>query len=387
MNPSGPSEQSPQRRSRSRSAQAACEPVLAAVRRALRGSEARRGGLVVAVSGGVDSTVLAHAVCSLAPSWGRDAADSGDAEAARSTGFRVWLGHINHGLRGEDSEADEVFVSNLAASLGCGIAVEGVAPNAERRGRSSRERPTLQEAARRVRYDALERIRQRTGAFCVATAHNADDQAETVLLRLMRGCGPIGLGGIPEVSPSDSVVRPLLSVTRAEIVAYAQACELSWREDASNRDVGYTRNRLRRDWLPGLARDFNPQLLRTIANLAEAQRRDAEWISAVVAVEAQQRFRREEGSFWIDSDRWGRPHEALARRLIQLALGELGVGREVTRVHLARVLSFLEVAGGTIAGRERRILELPGGVRLQRAGRSFRLYRVNAKAHARVAQN
>ena len=217
---------------------------------------------------------------------------------------------MNHGLRGEESAADEDFVASLAAGLGCGFAVESVTPKAERQGRSSRERPTLQEAARRVRYEALERIRQRTGASCIVTAHNADDQAETVLLRMLRGCGPVGLGGIPEVSPRDSVVRPLLSVTRAEIVAYAQAYGLSWREDASNLDVGYTRNRLRRDWLPGLARDFNPQLLRTIANLAEAQRRDSEWISSVVAVEAQQRFRREEGSFWIDSDRGVAPWNA-----------------------------------------------------------------------------
>ena len=107
----------------------------------------------------------------------------------------------------------------------------------------------------------------------------------------------------------------------------------------------------------------------------------------MVAAEAQQRFRREEGSFWIDSETWGTPHEALARRLIQYALSELGVGREVTRAHLTRVLSFIEVAGGTIGGRERRILELPGGVRLRRAGRSFRLYRVNAEAHARLADS
>ena len=377
MNPNDSLERTHRRRRPNRPnrrAVAACEPVLAALTRSLSESAdsgASESGLVVAVSGGVDSTVLAHAAC----------------RVADSSGLKVSLGHVNHGLRGEESERDAEFVESLAVALGCGFESERVAPVAARRGQSSRHRPTLQEAARRLRYAALERIRQRSGAALIATAHNADDQAETVLLRILRGCGPVGLGGIPEISPRDGVVRPLLSVTRGEIVAYAEACGLSWREDASNRDVRYARNRLRRDWLPGLARDFNPQLLRAIANLAEAQRRDAEWISCVVAAEAQQRFRREEGSFWIDSETWGTPHEALARRLIQYALSELGVGREVTRAHITRVLSFIEVAGGTIGGRERRILELPGGVRLRRAGRSFRLYRVNAEAHARLADN
>jgi tRNA(Ile)-lysidine synthase len=345
--------------------------VLAEVTSALRNCGVCGKGLVVAVSGGVDSTVLAHAVC----------------RVARSCDLKVSLGHVNHGLRGEDSERDEAFVATLAEALGCGFRSERVAPMAERQAKASRQRPTLQEAARRLRYDALDRIRERAGASIIATAHNADDQAETVLLRLLRGCGPTGLGGIPETSVRDAVVRPLLAVERSEIVAYAESCELAWREDASNRDGRYARNRLRRDWLPGLARDFNPQLLRTIGNLAEAHRRDAEWIGSVVALEAQRRFRLEEGAFWIDPDQWGAPHEALARRLIQFALGELGVGREVTRVHLMRVLSFMAIEGGTIGGRERRILELPEGVRLQRAGRSFRLYRVNAEAHARLAEN
>ena len=327
--------------------------------------------VLVAVSGGVDSTVLADALHRLADDHG----------------LVLSLGHIHHGLRGRESDADQASAEALADRLRVAFLSDRVEPEAAREGHSSRTRPTLQEAARRLRYEALEALRRKAGASVIATAHNADDQAETVLLRLLRGCGPDGLVGIPEVSRGGAVVRPLLRVTRRDILGYAHSAGLSWREDASNLDTGYSRNRLRRDWLPGLARDFNPQLLRTIGNLAEAHQRDAEWMSSLVTAEAARSFERREDGLWIDSEHWRSLPEALARRLIQRALCDLGVGREVTRVHLARVLAFLAARRGTKARQGGRILELPGGVRVARERHMFRLYRVDAKAHARLEEN
>ena len=138
----------------------------------------------------------------------------------------------------------------------------------------------------------------------LATGHQADDQAETVLLRLLRGTGPDGLGGIPERSPDGRIVRPLLGVSRAEIERFARSRRLSWREDASNASERYARNRLRRRWLPGLTQDFNPRLLRAIGNLAEAQRRDSEWIISRVEQEAASRFTQEGGWLVIDAKDW-----------------------------------------------------------------------------------
>jgi len=242
-----------------------------------------------------------------------------------------------------------------------------VDPGRLRTGGSSRERPTLQEAARTLRYRALHAMAASLGAERIATAHSADDQAETVLLRLFRGSGPDGLGGIPESSPDGVVVRPLLRVSRAEIEAYARRAQLSWREDASNRSPDYTRNRLRHDWLPGLAREFNPRLLRVVADLAEAQRRDSEWIEGQVRREAALRLTGDGKWLRIDIKDWAQVPEALARRLLRQALRQCGVGRHVSRVHLRRMGEFLR------SGRVGSHIEIPGGLRLLRDAEGCRL--------------
>ena len=320
-------------------------------------SAARRLGfagrrVLVAVSGGIDSTVLLHGLARLAR----------QGEIALS----LCVGHVNHALRGAESDADQAAVEALAARLGVPVAVRRVDPASLREGRSSLERPTLQEAARELRYRALRELAAECGAHHIATAHTLDDQAETLLLRLLRGTGPDGLGGIPERSPDGIVVRPLLRVERAEIAAYARACGLAWREDPSNRSPAYARSRLRA-WLPQLARDFNPRLLRALGDLAEAQRRDAEWIREQVEREAAWRFGIEANWLRIDAKDWRELPESLTRRLARAALERVGAGRYVSRVHLERVGAFLEDAE---PGKR---IELPGGLSLERDRRGFRL--------------
>lgn len=307
--------------------------------------------VLVAVSGGVDSTVLLHALAAAAP----------------ELRLSLAAGHVNHGLRGPDSDADEAAARCSAEALGVSFVAERVDPSALRQGRPSRARPTLQEAARRVRYDALGRLAARVGAERIATAHTADDQAETVLLRLLRGCGPDGLGGIPERSADGVVVRPLLGVARSQVLAYARSQGLSWREDPSNARPEFARSRLRHQWLPGLRDAFNPRLLRALADLAEAHRRDAEWTSALVADEAGRRFRAEGDGLLIEREDWSDLPEALARRLARLALHRCGAGRDVSRVHLGRMLAFLRT------GRPGRRLQLPGGLELTAGPGAFRL--------------
>jgi len=299
--------------------------------------------VLVAVSAGADSTALAAAL----------------RELREELGLNLSIGHVNHGLRGAASDADEAAVRALGLRLGTPVHCARADPGPERADRSSRDRPTLQEAARDVRYRALHALAERAGARHVATAHTADDQAETLLLRLLRGTGPDGLGGIPERSPDGRVVRPLLRVPRREVESYLRARGLPWREDASNASAAYARNRVRR-LLPELVAGFNPRLLRALGDLAEAQRRDSEWIAGQVEREVGARFAPDGAWIAIDVKDWDALPEALARRVARAALERAGSGRHVSRLHLDRMLAFLR------GGRPGSHIELPGGLRLVR---------------------
>ena len=307
--------------------------------------------VLVAVSGGLDSTALLRLL---------------HAQPRRHR-LQLSVGHVNHGLRGEASDADQAAVEALAGALGLPVRSLPADPRPRRKGGSSRARPTLQEAAREARYQALRAIAAELGAERIATAHTADDQAETVLLRLLRGSGPDGLRGIPERSDDGVIVRPLLAVSRSELTAWALARGLTWREDASNARSEYARNRLRLDWIPGLTREFNPQLLRALGGLAEAQQRDAEWIDAQVEREIASRFALEGRWLLIEAKDWSELPEALARRMARAALRTSGAGREVSRAHLLRMLAFLRT------GRPGSHIELPGGRILRRERTGFRL--------------
>ena len=354
------------------------DPLLADLERAARALDLAERTVLVAASAGIDSTVLAHALHAL----------------GESLGLRLALAHVNHGLRGAESDADQAFVEALGAKLGVPVLCRRVAPQSLRAGRASRARPTLQEAARRLRYAALDEMARDAGAERIATAHTLDDQAETVLLRLLRGTGPSGLGGIPERSPDGRIVRPLLGVSRRELERFAAARGLSWREDASNRDPAFARARLRRDWLSGLGEAFNPRWLRAVGDLAEAQRRESEWIEERVSEELSRRLAREgegkgpgvgreqpggvprsepqasEGEVWVLAcEGFEALPEALARRLARRVLHAAGAGRDLSRRHLERTLAFLR------RGRTGATLELPGGLVLERARRRVRLHR------------
>jgi len=326
------------------------------LRDAIERADLRDGRMIVAVSGGRDSIVLLDGLTRVAPARGID----------------LVVAHIQHGLRGDESDSDERFVAEIAAQRGLRFALRRVDPHAARVGGSSRERPTLEEAARTLRRGALEDIATEFDANWIATAHHLGDQAETVMLRILRGTGPEGLAAMAPLDDSGRFVRLLLGTTPEAIDATAREQGLVWREDASNADRRFSRNRLRHDVLPELAASFNPNLLRNLANLAEAERKDLEWIEGLVREAAKERIEVGPSGIRLAIDGWSDVPEALARRLVRLALIEAGLARDVSRAHLERVLAFLR--RGRSAGRQLRI-ELPGGAVLARIDEAFELTR------------
>jgi tRNA(Ile)-lysidine synthase len=201
--------------------------------------------VVAAVSGGADSVAL----LGLLAGCGR---------------FRIVCWHLDHRLRPE-SGTDADFVAALAARLGVPFVGEAADVRAAMRGDG------LEEAARRVRYARLAAACQRLGAAAACTAHHRDDQAETALLQILRGCGPEGPGGIAAergLAPGVRLLRPLLHAGRADLVAWCRAQGFDWREDASNADPAYARNRLRHRVLPEWERRC-PGIAEALAGLAE----------------------------------------------------------------------------------------------------------------------
>lgn len=200
----------------------------------------RPGAGVVGVSGGADSVALLRALC--------------------ACGAPLTVAHVNHRLRGADSDGDESFVRDLCAGLGVECRVHSVDVSAVAAG------DNLEATARRVRYEFFAQVAGEVGAAWMATAHTADDQAETVLHRIVRGTGLQGLRGI--ATERDGIIRPLLSVTRADVLAHLAEIGQPYREDASNADPRFTRNRIRHELLP-LLRTFNPDVVSALAHLAE----------------------------------------------------------------------------------------------------------------------
>lgn len=210
----------------------------------------------VGVSGGADSVALLMLFLEL-----RD-----------QLGIVVSVAHLNHKLRGATADADEKFVAKLVAKHGLVFHCESLDVAA----RAKREKANVEDSGRRARYEFFSRLVAEGKVDRVAVAHTADDQAETVLAHMLRGTGLAGLGGIHP--RTESVVRPLLDIRRAELRAYLRAKKQKWREDATNQDTSRTRARIRKKLLPLLEREFQSGVVEHLASLAEFAREDEEFL-------------------------------------------------------------------------------------------------------------
>lgn len=272
--------------------------------RAVGGQASPTGPVVVGASGGLDSTVLLHL---LRFSGG----SGGGSEEARAP--RVVAAHFDHRMR-PGSDADARWLRGVCSAWDIEL-VTGVA-----------DRPPSSEAeARRARYDFLHEVRRTTGSRFVATGHHADDQAETVLFRVLRGTGPVGLRGIRR-EREDGVWRPLLDVWRDDLSAYARAVGLGWREDPTNMRGDFARNALRHRVLPEVERLVAPGARRAVVRFAERAAHDEEgWESLVPGLIESLHPEWEGDRVAVDRDGLAALHPAVRARVLRALAAEFGL--------------------------------------------------------------
>lgn len=247
--------------------------------------------VLAALSGGADSAALLYVLCKLSKQYG----------------FAVYAAHVNHGLRGEAADADEEFSRLLSKSLGveCFVLRADVRAEAERRGMSE------ELAGRCVRYEFFDRLMAEHGIDKVATAHHKNDNAETILMNLMRGTGLKGLCGIPY--ERGNIIRPLLDVTRAEIEEYCAENSISYVTDRTNLETVYTRNRVRHILIPEIEKDFNAAFVDTVTNNARLLSAEEDYMES----EARKAYCEAVADGAADVEKLCKLHAAVALRVIR----------------------------------------------------------------------
>ena len=328
--------------------------------------------VAVAVSGGADSVGLLRALH-------REAAE---------LGLVLAVAHVHHGIRGAEADEDERFVGDLADDLGLELWAHRVETPAVARERKQ----TLEEAARELRYAWFRELLAQGKFDAVATAHTLDDQAETVLHRLLRGAWTEGLGGIHPVvhCARGSILRPFLETRREEIREWLQQRGQPWREDVTNQDTAHTRNRIRLDLMPRLG-EYNPQVAEQLARLATIARDEESWWDAELArilpglvlpgkpVRGGGRAvstHPEEGSAGIELERLRALAPAVRRRVLRAAAKRLGCALNFEQTERLMAMCEPEAA---------KKQELAAGLWAEKSARELRLVRKGASREEAIA--
>ena len=337
--------------------------------------------IAVACSGGADSVALLRVLM----------------QQREKFGLVLSVAHMNHGIRGAESDDDQAFVEDLASQFDLPLVVHRVDTPAY----AASHREGLEEAARKLRYTWFWELLAAGEADAVATAHSLDDQAETVLQRLMRGAWTEGLSGIHPVlkplnrrqsDPAGRILRPFLATTRREIEEWLRAIDQPWREDSSNSDTTYTRNRIRHQLLPALV-DFNPQVKKQLAQIATLARdEDAYWQAELARLlpslllpgKAVRGGGRATGtldgkeSLSVEIERLRSLHPAAQRRVIRAAGDQLGFS--INFDDTARLLAICGLGDHDPSIRRSTAkLELERGLRAERTPRELKLFRAEGE--------
>jgi len=295
----------------------------------------------LAVSGGADSVALLHAML----------------ELREELGIVLSVVHFNHKIRGHESDADAEFVRVLAKQYELEVHQDsGDVP-----AFASKHRLSTEAAARRLRYDMFRNLLAKGTVEKIATAHTRDDQAETVLLRVLRGSGTRGLAGIHPMLKLDrgTIIRPMLEIPRTEVESYLKSLDQPWREDATNADISYTRNRIRHELLPLLERDYNPNIRQVLAETAEAAREEDGWWEALIATLASPATEFDGEITTVHFDGETTDSVAVRRRLLRWAAQRRGL--QLDFQHVEQVLELIGKPNGSE-------VELPRGWRARRVG-------------------
>ena len=278
------------------------------------GARTKSKPVIVGVSGGCDSVVLL--------------------DLLQRAGFeQLVVAHMHHGLRGKDADRDKKFVRGLADAAG----LKFVSARGKTTARAARNKESIEEAARKLRRVFFSRAAKRHQAKTIFLAHQANDAAETMLFHLARGSGRRGLGSLREEAPLDNstavIVRPLLGFTRKELESYAHGRKLSWREDESNASREFTRNRLRHDVIPRLAKATGHDPVPAMARAAEIFAAEEDWLDDLFAPHAR--------AVQLDVRALRRMHVAQQRRLLRAWLGARTRGTiDFETVESARTLAM-----------------------------------------------
>ena len=297
--------------------------------------------VVVGVSGGADSVCLLHVLAKL----------------RKGLGIKLHVAHLNHQLRGVESEDDAEYVSNLAGSLGIPITIDRQDVAAYKSERNF----SVEEAARELRYAFLARVAREVGANRIAIGHTRDDQVETILMHILRGTGITGLCGLAPCSPMAYdkqgtswpakqskllVIRPLLDITREETTSYCQEHQLDPRVDSSNRSLSFFRNRLRLQLLP-LLRQYNPSLDQALLRLADIAKEDNAFIEQQASELWNKVARQENKAIYLDRKQIASLPIALQRQLLRAAVTRLaGDTRDIEASHIEAARSLLNKPAG-----------------------------------------
>jgi len=277
--------------------------------------------------------------------------------------IHLGIGHLNHQLRGKNGEADALFVKDFAQNLN--IAYHSTAENVAANRRALRL--STEEAARRVRYDFFDRICREHHYNKTALGHQADDNAEEVLMDLLRGSGKTGLSGIAPVR-ENRYVRPLIRLTRSEIIAYLEAEGLTYRIDETNTDTRFLRNRIRHELIPFLSNDYNPNISHNLNRMANLFREEETWIEEIITTLFQECLLREEkGTIHLSASTLralpAAPRRRILRRSIERIKGDL---RRITFTHIEDTCHILNRPPG-------RRLDLPDGIRIVTSGEALQI--------------
>jgi tRNA(Ile)-lysidine synthase len=334
--------------------------------------------ICVAISGGADSVALLLTL------------HAANAIPRDSLGIGLSAAHVDHAIRpAEESAADQEFLQALCTRLDIPLHLH----RANVPARAAETRETIEEAARAVRYDFFHSLIASGQADSILTAHTLDDQAETVLMKFLRGAWTEGLSAIhPVVSVPGprpgKILRPFLNTRRADIEAFLQQANQPWREDSTNTDTAYTRNRIRHELLPVL-RDYNPNLDQNLANVAElAREEESRWQTEILRLLPQLILPGKpvrgggrsvsttpgESAVAIEIDRLRPLDLALRRRVLRAAARQLGF-----RLSFEETARLLALCGfqphPTVSPRNGAVLQLANNLRAERSPREIRLSR------------